>query len=90
MVQTSIGLAQNSQSSGHFNIIPLPGQVSRSEVAKSTLSPKFCLHSWEMQRLHFRVGLSSDLDEGVLFEPGFQYPPEEGEAEEPWGYRRCI
>ena len=35
--------------------------------------------------MHFTAGLSTDLDGGVLFETGFQDPPEEGEAEEPWG-----
>ena len=43
-VRTSIGLAHNSQSLGHLKIIPLPGQVSWSPVAKSTLPPKFSLH----------------------------------------------
>ena len=65
--------------------MPLPGQVSRSQVAKSTLPRKFCLHSWEMQRLQFPAGLSTDLDGGVLFETDFQDPLEEGEAEEPCG-----
>ena len=43
--------------------------------------------------MHFTAGLSTDLDGGVLFETGFQDPPEEIEAEEPWGVfvpGRCI
>ena len=38
-----------------------------------------------MQRFHFKAGLSTDLDGGVLFDSDFQDPREEGEAEEPWG-----
>ena len=84
-MQISIGLAQNSQSLGHFKIIPLPGQVSCSQVANSTLPPTFCLHSWEMQLLHFTAQWSTDFAGGVLFETGLQDPSEEDEAEEPWG-----
>ena len=38
-----------------------------------------------MQRLHFTMGLSTDLDRRVLFETDSQDPPEQCEAEEPWG-----
>ena len=43
-----------------------------------------------MQRLHFTTGLSTDLDGGVLLETNSQDPPNEGEAEEPWGIFVCV
>ena len=82
--RTSIGLAHNSQSPIQDYLAAGAGIAvagRKIDLASEVLSPSY---SWEMQRLHFTAGLSSDLEGGVLFETGFQDPPEEGEAEEPW------
>ena len=81
---TSIGLAQNSVF-GPLLDYPAAGVIVALAGRKIDSTSKLCHQSWEMQRLHFTTGLSTDLDGGVLFETDSQHPPEEGEAEEPWG-----
>ena len=82
-VPTSIGLAQNTV----FGPLYYPAVGAGVALAGRKVDPasKFCLHSWEVQRLHFAAGLSTDLDGGVVFQTDSQDPPEEGEAEEPCG-----
>ena len=55
---------QNSQFLGHLSMIPLPGHVSTSQVAKSTLPSKSFLSSLDVwQRLRFTGGVSSVFSE---------------------------
>ena len=84
-VPTSIGLAENSVFGAHEEY-PAAGAGVALAGRKIHPASKFCLHSWDMRRLHFTMGLSTDLDGGILFEMDSQDPPEEGEVEEPYGF----